>query len=115
MLGISLKTLYNRLAAYKANEPAAEDDEAPPASYLMSPLVGGVRPAKMRTILGHQRIMRSIYFGALILAGYFTFMPGRIMHRTVFGGLESPHVPVAAGSIAALAVLYFCRRLSVLN
>ncbi|HEY1288996.1 MAG TPA: sigma-54 dependent transcriptional regulator, partial [Burkholderiales bacterium] len=27
MLGISLKTLYNRLAAYKANEPAGEDDE----------------------------------------------------------------------------------------
>ncbi len=27
MLGISLKTLYNRLAAYKANEPAPEEDE----------------------------------------------------------------------------------------
>jgi DNA-binding NtrC family response regulator len=26
MLGISLKTLYNRLAAYKANEPAEDDD-----------------------------------------------------------------------------------------
>jgi DNA-binding NtrC family response regulator len=26
MLGISLKTLYNRLAAYKANEPAEEDE-----------------------------------------------------------------------------------------
>jgi hypothetical protein len=32
MLGISLKTLYNRLAAYKANEPASEDDELPPKS-----------------------------------------------------------------------------------
>src|SRR5512145_2621476 len=30
MLGISLKTLYNRLAAYKANEPAGEDDDVPP-------------------------------------------------------------------------------------
>jgi hypothetical protein len=29
MLGISLKTLYNRLAAYKANEPADEDDDGP--------------------------------------------------------------------------------------
>jgi len=28
MLGISLKTLYNRLAVYKANEPG-DDDEAP--------------------------------------------------------------------------------------
>src|SRR6185436_20384198 len=30
ILGISLKTLHNRLAAYKANEPAGEDDDTPP-------------------------------------------------------------------------------------
>jgi DNA-binding NtrC family response regulator len=32
MLGISLKTLYNRLAAYKANEPATDEDDVPPKS-----------------------------------------------------------------------------------
>jgi uncharacterized membrane protein len=29
--------------------------------------------------------MISIFFGALVVAGAFTFMPGRIMHAVVFG------------------------------
>ena len=33
MLGISLKTLYNRLAAYKANEPAEEEEAAGKSAY----------------------------------------------------------------------------------
>jgi uncharacterized membrane protein len=34
----------------------------------------------------HGRAMMSLYFQALILAGLFTFMPGRIMHRVLFEG-----------------------------
>jgi uncharacterized membrane protein len=29
--------------------------------------------------------MTSIFFGALIIAGVFTFLPGRVMHAVVFG------------------------------
>jgi len=29
--------------------------------------------------------MTSIFFGALIVAGLFTLLPGRIMHAVVFG------------------------------
>ena len=29
--------------------------------------------------------MISIFFGALVIAGLFTFVPGRIMHAVVFG------------------------------
>jgi uncharacterized membrane protein len=30
--------------------------------------------------------MLSLFGGALVIAGAFTLLPGRIMHRVVFGG-----------------------------
>lgn len=33
----------------------------------------------------HRRVMLGLYFGALVIAGAFTFVPGRIMHAVVFG------------------------------
>ena len=33
----------------------------------------------------HRRIMTSMFLGALVIAGLFTLMPGRIMHQVVFG------------------------------
>jgi uncharacterized membrane protein len=30
--------------------------------------------------------MLGLFFGALVIAGAFTFVPGRIMHKIVFGG-----------------------------
>jgi uncharacterized membrane protein len=32
----------------------------------------------------HKRAMTGIFLGALIIAGLFTFLPGRIMHAIVF-------------------------------
>ena len=34
----------------------------------------------------HRRAMLGLFFGALVIAGLFTFLPGRIMHSVVFGG-----------------------------
>jgi uncharacterized membrane protein len=34
----------------------------------------------------HRRAMTAIFFGALVIAGLFTLVPGRIMHKVVFGG-----------------------------
>ena len=34
----------------------------------------------------HRRAMIAIFFGALVVAGLFTLVPGRIMHAVVFGG-----------------------------
>jgi uncharacterized membrane protein len=34
----------------------------------------------------HRHAMTAIFFGALVIAGLFTLVPGRIMHKVVFGG-----------------------------
>jgi uncharacterized membrane protein len=34
---------------------------------------------------GHARTMVSLFIGALVIAGGFTFIPGRIMHAVAFG------------------------------
>jgi uncharacterized membrane protein len=33
----------------------------------------------------HRRAMTAIFFGALVIAGLFTLVPGRVMHAVVFG------------------------------
>jgi len=36
-------------------------------------------------VADHRRIMTSVFCGALVIAGLFTLLPGRIMHAVVFG------------------------------
>lgn len=45
----------------------------------------GVRHARRRNIRAHLITMQALYLGALVIAGWFTFMPGRIMNQVVFG------------------------------
>ena len=49
-------------------------------------LVVGVVAARGHNVRGHKITMISIFAGALVAAGLFTFLPGRIMHSVVFGG-----------------------------
>lgn len=42
--------------------------------------------ARVHRIRGHKLTMLGIFSGALIIAGIFTLVPGRIMHRVLFGG-----------------------------
>ena len=48
-------------------------------------LVLGVWYARRHNVRGHKTTMISIFAGALVVAGLFTFVPGRIMHAVVFG------------------------------
>jgi uncharacterized membrane protein len=48
-------------------------------------LVLAVLHARRHNVSGHKKAMTTIFFGALIIAGAFTFLPGRVMHAVVFG------------------------------
>jgi uncharacterized membrane protein len=61
------------------------------AIHLLSIVVLALVPlavlaARRHHVGAHRRAMISLFAGALIIAGAFTFLPGRIMHRIFFGG-----------------------------
>jgi uncharacterized membrane protein len=61
------------------------------AIHLLSVMVLVLAPmavlaARRHKVSTHSRAMISIFAGALVVAGLFTLVPGRIMHRVVFGG-----------------------------
>ena len=42
--------------------------------------------AHRHEVAQHRRAMLGLFLGALIIAGLFTFLPGRIMHAVLIGG-----------------------------
>lgn len=58
--------------------------------HLLVPLtlfgiVGALRGAWTGNIAMHRRAMLLVYTGGILIAGAFTFLPGRLMHEVVFG------------------------------
>jgi uncharacterized membrane protein len=45
----------------------------------------GIFYARRQNVRGHPRVMQGLLFGALVTAGLFTLLPGRIIGRMVFG------------------------------
>jgi uncharacterized membrane protein len=41
--------------------------------------------AMRHRVEGHRKAMTGLFTGALLIAGLFTFWPGRIMHAVLFG------------------------------
>jgi uncharacterized membrane protein len=56
--------------------------------FVLVQLPFGVLAARRHDVARHRRIMISLYAGALVVAGAFTFMPGRLMHEVAFGALR---------------------------
>ena len=52
-------------------------------TLIMLPLA--VWRARRHQVAGHRRVMILTFAGGLVIAGLFTFVPGRIMHAVVFG------------------------------
>lgn len=52
-------------------------------TLVMLPLA--VWRAHQHDVTGHRNRMLGLFIGALVIAGLFTFLPGRIMHAVAFG------------------------------
>ena len=52
-------------------------------TLIMLPLA--VAAAHRHAVERHRHMMIGLFFGALVIAGLFTLVPGRIMHAVVFG------------------------------
>ncbi len=55
------------------------------AIFTLVTLPVAVVAAHRHDVARHRRAMIGIFVGALVIAGIFTFAPGRIMHAVVFG------------------------------
>jgi uncharacterized membrane protein len=55
------------------------------AIFTLVMLPFAVLHARRHNVTSHRRAMIGIFTGALVIAGIFTFVPGRIMYRVLFG------------------------------
>ena len=53
--------------------------------FALTTLPLAVLHARRHRVPQHRNAMISIFVGALVIAGAFTFLPGRIMHAVAFG------------------------------
>jgi uncharacterized membrane protein len=53
--------------------------------FALVMLAVGVTYARHHNVSGHRRTMIWIFVAALVITGFFTFVPGRIMHKVLFG------------------------------
>lgn len=55
------------------------------AIYVLAGLTFAIRAARRHNVGAHKKHMIGIFVGGLLIAGAFTFLPGRIMHRVITG------------------------------
>lgn len=70
--------------------------------FVLSGCWGAIVNARKHNIEAHKRIVRGLYFGGIVGAGAFTFLPGRIMNKVAFDGDDIAPLLVAASIAVAL-------------
>jgi len=55
------------------------------SGYVLISLPAGVIAARRHKVLVHQRAMTGMFLGGMVIAGAFTFFPGRLMWRVIMG------------------------------
>lgn len=70
----------------------------------------GIREIRRGNVIAHQASMKSLYLGALLLAGAFTLLPGRRLNLVLFGP-EAGWTPslVAVGLVLATTGILWWR------
>lgn len=60
-------------------------------------------------VAAHRANMQATYLGALLLAGAFTFLPGRRMHAVLFGDNAgwTPSLLLIGGALSATAIVWW--------
>ena len=53
--------------------------------FTLATLPLAVLHARHHRVMQHRTAMISIFVGAMLIAGAFTFLPGRVMHAVAFG------------------------------
>lgn len=71
------------------------------ALMTYSGLFDGITQIRRGNVDKHRGAMQGLYLGALILAGAFTFLPGRRMYEVLFGSIDATF---GLGWLASLAV-----------
>lgn len=71
----------------------------------------GINAAIARDIARHEAIFRSLYSNGLIIAGAFTFLPGRTMNQMLFGEPSQLGWVVIAALLGLVALRVFLPRL----
>ncbi len=74
--------------------------------FTLHGLAGGLWAIRKGDIAAHRETMRSLWFGAMGLAGLFTLVPGRTMHAVLIEPLGWPAWPLIGAGVVALAVIW---------
>ena len=70
--------------------------------YVLWSMFAAIRAARRGDIARHRSLMRGMYAGAMIVAGAFTLLPGRVMEKMLLDGSHP-----ALGLLAILAFFGF--------